>query len=328
MAQTIPVSTKIAPQKNATLAIDPQSQWALAWRRLRRNKGAVIGFVIIIVFTLIALFAPIVSPQNPLADHSGKDYLPPFWQAESPAGKAFDASFILGTDDHGRDVLSRLIYGTRTSLMVGLLPVGIILVIGTLIGFVSGLAGGWIDNLLMRLTDIFYAFPDVLFLILAQVAFGDTPIGKLWNGLALFMISLAIISWVGLTRLTRGTALSIKDREYIDAARGLGASTWQIMLRHILPNSLSVIVVWAAFAIPSFVLTETVLGFLGIGLRPALNLNEIFVASWGRLLLDGRSNYVSQPWFMGCTAIAIAIFVVAFTFFGDGLRDALDPRQK
>ncbi len=328
MAQTLPVPTQTTVRKAAPPIQDAQSQWSLAWRRLRRNKGAVIGFVIIILFTFIALFAPIVAPQNPLADHSGKDYLPPFWQTESPAGKTYEPGFILGTDDHGRDVLSRLIYGTRTSLMVGLLPVGLILIIGTLIGFASGLAGGWIDNLLMRITDIFYAFPDVLFLILAQVAFGDMAFGKLWNGLALFMTSLAFISWVGLARLTRGIALSIKDREYIDAARGLGASTWQIMMRHILPNSLSVIVVWAAFAIPSFVLTETVLGFLGIGLKPALNLNEIFVASWGRLLLDGRSNYVSQPWFMGCTAIVIAIFVVAFTFFGDGLRDALDPRQK
>lgn len=328
MAQTTTLSGKSVISTTAPLANTSQSQWAQAWRRLRRNKAAVAGFCIIVFFVLVAILAPLISPQNPLEDHSGKDYSPPFWQAASPAGKTFDPRFILGTDDHGRDVLSRLIYGTRTSLMVGLLPVALILIFGCLIGFVSGLAGGWVDNLLMRVTDVFYAFPDVLFLILAQVAFGDTVFGKTWNGLLLFMMSLALISWVGLARLTRGSTLTIKGRDYIDAARGLGLSNWQIMMRHVLPNSLSVIVVWAAFAIPSFVLTETVLGFLGIGLKPAIRLSEIFIASWGRLLLDGRSNFASQPWFMGCTAIVIAIFVVAFTFFGDGLRDALDPRQK
>ena len=322
------------------LDVPSQGQWSMAWRRFKRNKAALLGGIVILGFVLVALFAPFLSPQDPTKDNSGKDYIPPTFTSlfptakspifsnKSPAGKAPDSKFILGTDGQGHDVLSRLVYGTRTSLMVGLLPVLVIIVIGTLIGFLSGLVGGAVDNWLMRLTDVFYAFPDVLLLILASIAFGDTLFGKSLNGLLLFMTSLAVVSWSGLARLTRGAALSIKNNDYIAASKSLGMSDWGIMMRHILPNSLSVIVVWAALAIPAFVLTETVLGFLGVGLRPALNLQQIFVASWGRLLLDARTLIESQPWFLILTSLTIASFVVAFTYFGNGVRDALDPRQK
>jgi ABC-type dipeptide/oligopeptide/nickel transport system permease subunit len=328
MAQlSLPANTSKTVEA-AKLAAQSQSQWGLAWRRFKRNRLAVFSGFVLIAFVLIGLFAPIVSPQNPLTDNSGKEYIPPFFIAQSPAGKTPEAQFILGTDDHGRDLLSRLIYGTRTSLLVGLLPTGVVLLVGTLIGFVAGLAGGTTDNALMRVTDVFYAFPDVLLLILANVAFGDTAFGKTWNGLLLFVCMLGIVSWSGLARLMRGSALSIKTQDFISAAKSLGMSDWDVMMRHILPNSLSVMAVWAALAIPSFVLTETVLGFLGVGLRPALELKQIFVASWGRLLLDGRSNIESQPWFLICVTATIALFVIAFTFFGNGVRDALDPRQK
>ena len=340
MAQiTIPSSANTAASARK-LDAPSQGQWSLAWRRFKRNKAALAGGMVILGFILVALLAPVLSPQDPTKDNSGKDYIPPIFTSifpadksaifsnRSPAGKSPDPHFLLGTDGQGHDVLSRLIYGTRTSLMVGLLPVLVILVIGTLIGFAAGLAGGNVDNLLMRMTDVFYAFPDVLLLILASIAFGDTLFGKSLNGLLLFMTSLAVVSWSGLARLTRGAALSVKSSDFIAASKSLGMSDWQIMLRHILPNSLSVIVVWAALAIPAFVLTETVLGFLGVGLKPALNLNEIFVASWGRLLLDARTLIESQPWFLILTSLTIATFVIAFTYFGNGLRDALDPRQK
>lgn len=327
MAQlSIPTNPKAL--EAAKLANQSQSQWALAWRRFKRNRLAVFSALVLISYILVALFAPIVSPHNPLTDNSGKGQIPPVFISESPAGQGPDAKFILGTDTQGRDVLSRLIYGTRTSLLVGLLPTSVVLIVGTLIGFIAGLSGGATDNLLMRITDVFYAFPDTLLLILANVAFGDTAFGRTWNGLLLFVSMLGVVSWSGLARLMRGSALSVKTQDYIAAAKSLGMSDWDVMMRHILPNSLSVIAVWAALAIPAFVLTETVLGFLGVGLRPALELSQIFVASWGRLLLDARSNITGQPWFLICTCFTIALFVIAFTFFGNGVRDALDPRQK
>ncbi len=327
MAQlTLPTNAKTA--EAARLAAQSQSQWGLAWRRFKRNKLAVFSGFVLIGYLLVAMFAPIVSPQNPLTDNSGKDQIPPIFISKSPAGQNADPKFILGTDTNGRDVLSRLIYGTRTSLLVGLLPTGVVLIVGTLIGFIAGLSGGTTDNLLMRITDVFYAFPDTLLLILANVAFGDTAFGKAWNGLLLFVSMLGIVSWSGLARLMRGSALSVKTQDYISAAKSLGMSDWDVMMRHILPNSLSVMAVWAALAIPAFVLTETVLGFLGVGLRPALELSQVFVASWGRLLLDARGNIIGQPWFLICTCFTIALFVIAFTFFGNGIRDALDPRQK
>ncbi len=328
MAATLNPTVGVKPADRAKLEIRSQSQWGLAWRRFRRNKLAVVSGFVLIAFVLIAFFAPVISPHNPLVDKSGKDFVPPIFIAKSPAGKTPDPAYILGTDQQGRDVLSRLIYGTRTSLLVGLLPTAVVMIIGTLIGFWAGLAGGATDNILMRINDVFYAFPDVLLLILANVAFGDTPFGRTWNGLLLFVTALGIVSWSGLARLMRGSAMSVKTLDYIAASRSLGMGDWQVMMRHILPNSLSVMVVWAALAIPAFVLTETVLGFLGVGLKPALELSQVFVASWGRLLLDSRSVIEAQPWFLICTCFTIALFVIAFTFFGNGVRDALDPRQK
>ncbi len=328
MAATLSPSAGTKPVERAKLETQSQGQWSLAWRRFRRNKLAVVSGIILIAFVLIAFFAPVISPQNPLKDNSGKKFIPPVFVSKSPTGAVPDATFILGTDQQGHDVLSRLIYGTRTSLLVGLLPTAVVMVIGTLIGFWAGLSGGATDNILMRVNDVFYAFPDVLLLILANVAFGNTEFGKTWNGLLLFVCALGVVSWSGLARLMRGSAMTVKTQDFISAARSLGMSDWQIMMRHILPNSLSVMVVWAALAIPAFVLTETVLGFLGVGLRPALELSQVFVASWGRLLLDARSIIEAQPWFLICTCFTIALFVIAFTFFGNGIRDALDPRQK
>ena len=255
-------------------------------------------------------------------------YIPPFWRAESPAAQKANPTFPLGTDSQGRDILSRILYGTRSSIVAGLLPAIISLFIGATLGFLAGWAGGFTDNLLMRITDIFYAFPDVLFLILIMVTLGQTDIGKAGNGLFLFLFALAIVSWTGLARLIRGSALSLKAQEFIDAARSLGSTDIRIITRHLLPNSMGVIVVWAAFAIPRLIIAEAVLGYLGLGLKPSITGKDFFVTSWGRLFLEAYSNVASQPDYLLVLSIVVSVFVIAFTFVGDGLRDALDPRMK
>jgi oligopeptide transport system permease protein len=307
-----------------------QSQWALAWRRLRRNKAALAGGVIIFVYILIAILAPSISPHNPTTAYSGKDQMPPFYRAQSPAGRVFDPAFVLGTDNAagGRDILSRIFYGTRTSLVAGLLPAIVVLLIGSAVGFVSGLLGGTVDNILMRITDIFYAIPSELFLILVMVTLGESPFGKSFQGVPLFLTSLAILSWSGLARLMRSSALSLKGREFVDAARSVGASSAHIIFRHVLPNSIGILVVWIAFAIPRFIIAEAILGYIGLGLKPSISGKEFFVTSWGRQFLDAYSTVNGQPDYLLVLAVAVSILVISFTFFGDGLRDALDPRMK
>jgi oligopeptide transport system permease protein len=260
--------------------------------------------------------------------HDGKGYLPPAWVEEGINGKAGEAEFVLGTDTIGRDVLSRLIYGARVSMFVGLVPVFIILVIGTVIGIVAGYWGGQVDNVLMRITDVFYAFPGLLFFIILTVTLRDTAVGKAFNGLLLLFLALAIVSWVGVARLVRGSVLSVKQREFVEAARAMGARDSRIMLQHILPNILSPLVVWVAFAIPGMIIAEATLGYLGLGLRPATDPNAFFITSWGVLMLEGRGAMTVQPWILLAPSLCVGLVVLAFTFLGDGLRDALDPRAR
>jgi len=305
-----------------------RSLWADAWSRLVRNKAAVVGTIVIAVFVVVALFAPLLAPHDPLQIYDGKATLPPAWVERSVTGKAGDSQFLLGTDSIGRDLLSRIIYGARVSMIVGLTPVLIILVIGVVIGLVSGYSSPKVDNLLMRLTDVIYAFPDLLFYIIMMISLRDTVLGRLMNGLMLLFVALAVVSWVGVARLVRGQVLSLKNKEFVEAARCIGSSDTRIMSRHILPNCLSPLVVWMAFAIPRMIIVEAVLGYLGIGLRPASDSKAIFVTSWGVLLSEGNTTINSQPWILLAPAICVALVVMAFTFVGDGLRDALDPRMR
>ncbi len=305
-----------------------RSLWADAWSRLIRNKAAIVGMVVIVIFVFVALFAPLLAPHDPLKIYDGKSTLPPAWVEKSVTGKAGDSRFLLGTDSIGRDLLSRIIYGARVSMIVGLTPVLIILAIGVVIGLVSGYSRPSVDNLLMRITDVIYAFPDLLFYIIMMISLRDTVLGQLMNGLLLLFIALAVVSWVGVARLVRGQVLSLKNKEFVEAARCIGSSDTRIMSRHILPNCLSPLVVWMAFAIPRMIIVEAVLGYLGIGLRPASNSKEIFVTSWGVLLSEGNTTINSQPWILLAPAICVALVVMAFTFLGDGLRDALDPRMR
>ena len=299
-----------------------------AFDRLARNKASIAGLIIIIFFMLIAAFANVLAPHDPLEITSGQKYLPPIWVAETSGGKASNSDFILGTDTLGRDVLSRVIYGARVSMVVGFVPTVIIVLIGTIIGMVAGYAGGMWDNLLMRLTDVIYAFPDLLFFIIIMVSLRDSWIGQFMNGLFLLFVSLAVVNWLAIARLVRGQVLSLKQKEFIEAARAIGVKNPRIMTHHLLPNTLGVIIVYVAFRIPALIITEAILGYLGLGLRPPADSSAFFITSWGGLLLEGQTAINAQPWLLLAPAICIALVVLAFTFLGDGLRDALDPRMR
>lgn len=312
----------------ASLDTPSRSLWADAWIRLRRNKAAVVGMFIIGFFILLAIFAPLIAPHNPLQIHDGMSYLPPAWVEESSTGRVGNPQFLLGTDTIGRDVLSRVIYGSRVSLVVGLAPVVVILLVGVSVGLISGFAGGRTDNLMMRVTDIFYAFPALLLYIIMMVTLRDTPIGRVWNGMLLLFLALAIVSWVGVARLVRGSVLALKEKEFVEAARSIGSTDGRIMWRHIFPNSLSPIVVWLAFAIPRLIIAEAILGYLGLGIRPSTDPDALFITSWGVLMLEGQTAINIQPWILLVPSLCVGFLVLAFTFLGDGLRDALDPRMK
>ena len=305
-----------------------RSLGAEAWSRLTRNKAAVVGMVVIILFLLVSIFAPFFAPEDPLHINKGQGFLPPAWY-HGQSAKVGDPRFLLGTDSIGRDVLSRLIYGSRVSMVVGLVPTMIILLFGTVVGMVSGYLGGRWDNILMRATDVVYAFPDLLFFVIVMVALRDTYLGQLMNGLFLLFSALAIVNWVGVARLVRGQVLSLKQKEFVEAARCIGAKDFRIMFRHLLPNSLGPLIVWTAFSVPGLIISEAILGYLGIGMRPATHLEgNYFITSWGSLLLDGQAAINSQPFILLAPALCIAIIVLSFTFLGDGLRDALDPRMR
>jgi oligopeptide transport system permease protein len=275
----------------------------------------------------VAIAAPLIAPHPPLKIFPGNSYRQAAWIETGQARSTGNWTYPLGTDSIGRDVLSRLIYGTRTSLVVGFIPMIITLVLGTTIGLIAGYTGGWIDTLLMRIADIVFSFPSLLFFIIVMAALKDTNIGKIWNGFLILFAALSFIEWVGVSRLVRGQIMSLKEKEFVEAARAIGVRNHNILLRHLLPNSLGPIIVAGAFIVPGAIITEAVLSYLGIGLRPATKPEALFPVSWGNMILDGKGAITAQPWLMIAPAVAIASITLAFTFLGDGLRDALDPRQ-
>lgn len=333
MAETTNPTSNAALQAKAiaaTLEVKGPSRSLMmdAWYRLIRNKGAVIGGIVIILFFLVAAFAPLIAPHNPLEMNSGKDYLPPAWVEKAQNGKSGNPNYLLGTDTLGRDVLSRVIYGARVSMVVGLVPTVIVLLIGVTVGLLAGYYGGRWDNIMMRITDVIYAFPDLLLFIVVMVALRDTWIGNMFNGLFLLFVALAIVNWVGDARIVRGQVLSLKNEEFVQAARCIGAKDSRIMYKHILPNTLGPIIVVTAMGIPGMIITEATLGYLGLGMRPSTDPTAFFVTSWGSLMLEGQTSINAQPWILLAPAICVSLVVLAFTFLGDGLRDAFDPRQR
>ncbi len=290
--------------------------WRDAFARLRKNKLAMIGLVMVIFLFVIAIFGPTLAPypydQQDLVAvlQNGGRPLPPL----SPG-------HLLGTDQIGRDLLSRLMDGARISMTVAIVVQIVVLTIGVPVGAIAGWFGGRMDNLLMRFTDVMYAFPDLLFIILLSVAFRETPFGKAMDGLLLVFVAIGITSWVTVARLVRGQLLSLKETEFVEAARAVGVSDRKIVTRHLLPNGVGPIIVAVTLGIPAAILAEATLAYIGIGVQAPR-------ASWGSLVADGQRVIRSDPHLVVFPAICIAVALISFTFLGDGLRDALDPKLK
>ena len=271
----------------------------LFWKRFSRNKLALAGGIIVAFLFFVAILAPFVSPYDP-NDIDRKHIL-------EPPG----IQHPLGTDDLGRDVLSRMIWGSQISLSVGFVAVGISVVMGMIFGSLSGYYGGWMDRIIMRFIDIMLSVPT-FFLILAVIAFIGSSI---WN----IMIIIGITSWMGVARLVRAEFLSLKEREYVLAARAVGASSMRIIFRHIMINSLAPVLVSAVLGIAGAVLVESSLSFLGIGVQPP-------TPSWGNILTLGKDNMETAWWLSVFPGLAILITVLGYNLLGEGVRDALDPR--
>lgn len=279
--------------------------WRDAWQRFRRNPVAVVGLVVVVVISLVALTAPLAVALGFVADPLGQNTATPFG-GPSP-------QHPLGTDQLGRDLLSRVMFGARISLTIGFLVPLVILVEGGAIGLIAGYFGGRVDNLLMRFTDIVYAFPDLLWLLVIVSVFG--------SNLATIFLAIGSIYWVNLARLVRGQVLSIREKEYVESARATGSSPLRIIVRHVVPNIMSPIIVTLTFAIPQAIFLEAVLSFLGVGIPPP-------TPSWGIMVQDGYGAILADPHQALVPGVAIGLTMLSFTFIGDGLRDALDPRMR
>lgn len=280
--------------------------WTDAWERFRRNRVAMAGLVLVALLVLIAISAPLLIHLGLIQDPLNQDV----GNIEVGPGQA---GHLLGSDQLGRDTLSRLVFGSRISLSVGILVQAIILPIGLTIGLAAGYFGGRIDNLLMRFTDVWYAFPDLIFVLVLVSVFGPSL-------LSIFG-AIALVNWVGLARLVRGQVLAIKEREFIDAARAVGSPPLKLILRHLLPNSLGPIIVTLTFGIPQAIFLEATLSFLGVGIQPP-------TPTWGQMVNDGYEAVYANPTSVVFPALAIGFTLLAFSFIGDGLRDALDPRMR
>lgn len=275
---------------------------AAAFRRLIRMPGPRLGLVILLVLASAALFAPWIAPHHPILDASVMDAL-------RPPGERF----LLGTDHAGRDVLSRLIYGARISLTVGLVVQGIAVMVGTTLGLVAGYCGGWVDEVISGLITILQAFPGILFAIAVMAALGP--------GLYNVFIALGLVSWSTIARLVRGEVLALRNREFVEAAEALGTPHRRILLRHILPHCSGPIIVSASLGMAAAILSEASLSFLGLGTQPP-------APSWGSMLAQGRDYLWQAPWLTLYPGLAIFVTILALNLVGDGLRDVLDPRLR
>lgn len=267
----------------------------------KKNRLAVAGLIIILAFIIIAIFAPWIAPYDPEETDFPNKKKPP------------SRKHLFGTDQVGRDILSRIFWGARIDLAIGIIIVGIGLIIGIALGATSGYMGGKVDEIIMRVTDVFLAFPFLILAMAVTAAFG--------MGLKNMMIALVLVSWPGYTRLVRGQALSVKENEYVEAARAVGASNSRIIFKHILPNCMAPITVRATMDLGVIILIAAGLGFIGVGAGPE-------VAEWGRMISDGRDYVFAYPWIPTFPGLAILIVVLGFNLLGDGLRDILDPRLR
>ncbi|MEW2359538.1 ABC transporter permease [Spirillospora sp. NPDC029432] len=306
-------------------AIQGRSLGRIAWLRLRRDKVAMTGGVLVVVLILMAVFAPLIVK---LLGHPPNEYHqelldPTFGSPNEPMG-GMSGQFLLGLEPGtGRDLFSRIVYGARVSLLIGFLATIVAALIGTAMGVIAGYFGGWVDGLISRIMDVFLAFPLMLFAIAIVGVIPDRMAGLTGNGLRIGVLVFVIgfFSWPYIGRIVRGQTLSLREREFVDAARSMGARGPYIIVREILPNLVAPILVYATLMIPTNILFEAALSFLGVGIEPP-------TPSWGGMLTTAIQTYQVTPYFVVIPGVAIFITVMAFNVFGDGLRDALDPRTR
>ena len=289
---------------------EEQTMGQLIWRSYRRHKPAMFGTIIVLIFALTAIFAPYLTPYDPEKIDLDMMLQPP------------SAKHLLGTDELGRDLMTRIFYGSRVSLSIGVMAMALAVIVGAIVGGVAGFYGGWVDNVLMRFTDMMLAFPSLFILIILSLALRDIPIealrGTAFASVFSIVLVIAVLAWMRVARLVRASFLSLKEKEFIEAARCCGVPNWRIMVRHLLPNAMSPIIVAATFRVATSIITESGLSYLGFGVQPP-------TPTWGNMLKNAQDQMTRAPWTAIFPGIMIFIAVIAINFIGDGLRDALDP---
>jgi ABC-type dipeptide/oligopeptide/nickel transport system permease subunit len=323
----VPESVTHAPSPGlvAPGAVAGRSPWQIAWSRLRRDRVALGGGVVVVLLALVAVFAPLIVAllgHPPLEFHYEK--IDPNLQIPGGRFGGMSTDFLFGAEPvNGRDVFSRVVYGSRISLLIAFLATALSALLGTVFGVVAGYFGGWVDTLISRTMDVFLAFPILLFAIALAGVVPDRAFGLSGDTLRIVLIVFIVgfVNWPYIGRIVRGQALSLREREFVDAARSMGASSSRILLTEMLPNLVAPILVYTTLLIPTNILFEAALSFLGVGIRPP-------TPTWGGMLSDATHWYQIAPHFMLFPGLAIFITVLAFNLFGDGLRDALDPRSR
>ena len=350
--EATPVKTKDGlPVNEFNQSMKPISLWDDAWRRLKKNKMALMGLFIVGFYAALSLLAPLLPIYSYSEQTIIHQNLPPSFskagdmmvrvlradmmrtakkegradlsekqkeemaalQREVTNNPVHNRRYLLGTDALGRDMFARVVYGGRISIMIGLIGTITSLFIGVLVGAVSGYFGGWLDNVLMRFVDIMYGLPYMLVVIIMMAILGQN--------IVILFVAIALVSWLTIARVVRGQVISLKNAEFVEAARSMGASTPRIIFRHILPNTLGIIIIYSTLSIPGFIMNESFLSFLGLGVSAPR-------ASWGSLVSDGVNVMTLYPWQLLVPAIAMTVFLFAMNFLGDGLRDAFDPQSK
>jgi oligopeptide transport system permease protein len=284
-------------------AVAGRSLTADAWRRLLRNKAAVVSMVVLAALILLALIGPFFLPY----DHETPDW------AAFRAPPSLESGHYFGTDQNGRDVFARTLYGTRISLLVALVATVVAVVIGVFYGATAGYVGGRLDAIMMRFVDIMYALPYILFVILLMVIFGRNVI--------LLFIGIGAVEWLTMARIVRGQTLSLREREFIEAARAAGQTTAKIITRHITPNLIGPVIIYATLTVPEIIVTESFLSYLGFGVQEPLT-------SLGTLISEGTNVMEVMPWLLFFPALFLVLLLLSLSFIGDGLRDAFDPRDR
>jgi peptide/nickel transport system permease protein len=279
------------------------------WRRFRKHRMALLGAIVTFLITLLVTFAPLLTSYDPFKQDLKNRFQPP------------TVEHWMGTDDLGRDMWTRVLYGGRISLSVGLLAMGISIIVGTLVGLASGYYGGWTDSILMRITEIFMSIPRLFVLIAMGMFLRTLDLPNLQAGsFAPISFIIGILSWTGTARLVRASTLELREREFVQASRALGASDWRTLLRHILPNVASPIIVSATLGLAGAIISESGLSYLGFGV-------QLPTPTWGNMLSNTQNQMTTAPWTALFPGLMIFIVVIAINYLGDGLRDALDPRH-